>query len=360
MTFGALLSALVLGAGDSGLIFHFDFKDAAGKKVYADKTGNFKAHVKDGAFAVQSGALRTSVGAQITVPDTRKPQSVKALTVMSWILKKSTPDHTPILSKGEHPYSMQFIFSLCWRYPGFFYKNLPRQNFYKGIYYLGSFGTGTHYPDNSWIKPGAHLVERSGRWRHVAAVFDQGIVRIYLDGKLSVERTAEKGNLLAANDRPFYIAAQRVTGENANLVTADMLLNDLRLYGKALSEAEIKKIIASIAEVSGGEAKFVESKHYPIVINNEVMADRIRAAAEKIVGAENILPRAQGMGGEDFAYFAQKKPGCMFELGVRNDELGYTVGVHNGKFMLDENALEYGVNIFVQFVLDNMNGIEFD
>ena len=140
---------------------------------------------------------------------------------------------------------LYIIFSLCWRYPGFFYKNLPRQNFYKGIYYLGSFGTGTHYPDNSWIKPGAHLVERSGRWRHVAAVFDQGIVRIYLDGKLSVERTAEKGNLLAANDRPFYIAAQRVTGENANLVTADMLLNDLRLYGKALSEAEIKKIIAS-------------------------------------------------------------------------------------------------------------------
>ena len=245
ITLWALLFAFVLAAGDSGLIFHFDFKDAAGKKVYADKTGKFKAHVKDGAFAVQSGALRTSVGAQITVPDTRKPQSVKALTVMSWILKKSTPDHTPILSKGEHPYSLQFIFSLCWRYPGFFYKNLPRQNFYKGIYYLGNFGTGTHYPDNSWIKPGAQLIERSGRWHHVAAVFDQGIVKIYLDGRLSVERTAEKGNLLAANDRPFYIAAQRVTGENANLVTADMLLNDLRLYGKALSEAEIKKIIAS-------------------------------------------------------------------------------------------------------------------
>ena len=36
-----------------------------------------------------------------------------------------------------------------------------------------------------------------------------------------------------------------------------------------------KKIIASVAEVSGGEAKFVESKHYPIVINNETVADKI-------------------------------------------------------------------------------------
>ena len=249
MKFFTILSALfattLLSAGDNGLVFHFDFKDAAGKKEHVDKTGKFKAVVKDGKFAVQSGALRTSVGAQISVPDHRPPQTAKELTVMSWILKKSTPDHTPILSKGEHPYSLQFIFSVCWRYPGFFYKNMPRQNFYKGIYYLGNFGSGTHYPDNKWIKPGTHLIESSGYWRHVAAVFNHGAIRIYLDGKLAVERTAEKGNLLAANDRPFYIAAQRVKGENANLVTADMLLNDLRLYSKALSEAEIKKIIAS-------------------------------------------------------------------------------------------------------------------
>ena len=122
---------------------------------------------------------------------------------------------------------------------------------------------------------------------------------------------------------------------------------------------KIKKIIASIAEVSGGEAKFVESKHYPIVMNNEVMFERVKAAAQKVVGEKNIFPREQGMGGEDFSYFANEKPGCMFELGVRNDELGYTVGVHNGKFMLDESALEIGVNIFVQFILDNMNGIDF-
>ena len=120
--------------------------------------------------------------------------------------------------------------------------------------------------------------------------------------------------------------------------------------------AKIKKIIAAIADVSGGEAKFIESKHYPIVINDERVADGIIAAAEKIVGKENILPREQGMGGEDFSYFANQKPGCMFELGVRNDDLGYTVGVHNGRFMLDESALDIGVNIFVQFVLDNMSG----
>ncbi|MBO5879727.1 MAG: M20/M25/M40 family metallo-hydrolase, partial [Clostridia bacterium] len=97
----------------------------------------------------------------------------------------------------------------------------------------------------------------------------------------------------------------------------------------------------------------------PIVMNNEIMTEKFKISAAKVVGEENIFPRGQGMGGEDFAYFANLKPGVMFELGIRNEELGYTVGVHNGKFMLDESALEIGVNIFVQFILDNMNGIQF-
>jgi hypothetical protein len=235
--------AISLWASNNNLIFHFDFKDAAGKKQYTDQTGKFTAVVKDGKFAVQNGALRTSIGSQISIKDTRKKAPVKELTVMSWILKKSTPDHTPILSKGEHPRNLQFTFSIGWRYPGFFYKKVV--NKLNGIYYIGTFGSGTHYPDNKWIKPKAKLIEISGRWHHLAAVFNQGEVKIYIDGKLSVERFDEKGNFLPANDRPFYIAAQRVAGENANMETADMLLNDLRLYNKALLEEDIKKIIAN-------------------------------------------------------------------------------------------------------------------
>ncbi len=123
---------------------------------------------------------------------------------------------------------------------------------------------------------------------------------------------------------------------------------------------KIKKIISSVAEISGGRAEFIEGKHYPIVNNHAGLTEILRASLSKVVGAENVLPRKQTMGGEDFSYFANEKPGCMFRLGVRNKELGYTVAIHNGKFMLDERALEVGVSAFVQFVLDNMNGIDFN
>ena len=64
-------------------------------------------------------------------------------------------------------------------------------------------------------------------------------------------------------------------------------------------------------------------------------------------------------GGGDFSYFANEKPGAFMRFGVRNEEKGYTIGVHNDRFMLDEDALEYAVRTFVQFILDNQNGIEF-
>lgn len=122
---------------------------------------------------------------------------------------------------------------------------------------------------------------------------------------------------------------------------------------------KIKKIISSVAESSGGEAEFVVSKHYPIVYNNPILTERVAEAAARTVGGENLLPRIQTLGGEDFSYFANLKPGCMFRLGVRNEEKGSTVSVHNGGFRIDEDALDIGVRVFENFILDNMNGIDF-
>lgn len=121
----------------------------------------------------------------------------------------------------------------------------------------------------------------------------------------------------------------------------------------------IKKIIGCVAESAGGRAEFIESKHYPIVNNNELLTERVRLSLEKTVGKENVLPKIQSMGGEDFSYFANIKPGCMFRLGVKNSEKGITSGLHTTKFDIDEEALKIGSDAFVNFILDNMNGIDF-
>ena len=91
--------------------------------------------------------------------------------------------------------------------------------------------------------------------------------------------------------------------------------------------------------------------------NDERIVELVKKSAEKVIGKDQIVTHTRGMGGEDFAYFANIKPGCMFELGATTPGTKSAAGLHNSKLCIDESALDIGVNIFVQFVLDNMNGI---
>lgn len=121
---------------------------------------------------------------------------------------------------------------------------------------------------------------------------------------------------------------------------------------------KIRKIGESIAELEGGRFEMVPDKHYPIVYNDKTMVERIRAAARAVVGTENLRENNRSMGGEDFSYFAMRKPGGYFRLGVRNEERGIVNGVHHDNFDLDEDALEIGVQMFLRLIRDNMNGME--
>jgi amidohydrolase len=181
-------------------------------------------------------------------------------------------------------------------------------------------------------------------------------IRAYTDIEFMIAK-----EIKAQNPVIFNVGA--IHGGVANNIICDecSMFCTLRTQNEKDAEyilAKIKKIIDAIAETAGGRAEYVQKKHYPMVNNHPVITEKIREAAEKVLGEGKIIPKAQGMGGEDFSYFANLKPGCMFHLGTGNVEKGYTVGLHNGKFMIDESALELGVKIFIQFVLDNMNGID--
>ncbi len=121
----------------------------------------------------------------------------------------------------------------------------------------------------------------------------------------------------------------------------------------------IKDICACVAKESGGKFKYTQKKYYPVLVNDKTVTERLWQAAAKVVGENHIGLHGRGLGGEDFAYFAQRKPCALFRLGVRNEQKECTYGLHQDKFNIDEDALDIGADIFVQFVRDNMNGIAF-
>ncbi len=51
------------------------------------------------------------------------------------------------------------------------------------------------------------------------------------------------------------------------------------------------------------------------------------------------------MTAEDFAYFAQKVPSCLYRLGIANATMGINSNLHSATFDIDEQSLETGVGV---------------
>ena len=198
-------------------------------------------------------------------------------------------------------------------------------------------------------------------------------------GKSTHAATQEKGNdaimmaVRAYTDIEFAIAKEvgarqpvifnvgAIHGGVTNNIIADCceMVCTLRSWDTAVGDYmldKIRRIGEAVAATAGGRFEFETCKQYPIVPNDPVVGAALHQSISKLIGEENLRPRKRGMGGEDFSDMAMKKPGYMFRLGVRNDERGITVPVHNGRFDIDEDALELGVQAFISFITDNSRG----
>lgn len=126
----------------------------------------------------------------------------------------------------------------------------------------------------------------------------------------------------------------------------------------AWAKARIASLVASVCGHMGGTYEIdFHGEPLPVVRNDEAMYRAFVRSAEKVVGRGGVLPLLPSPGGEDFAYYAQIRPGLLFGLGMRNDEKGFNQPAHTNNWDIDEDAMETGVRLFVQFVLDNMHGL---
>ncbi len=95
----------------------------------------------------------------------------------------------------------------------------------------------------------------------------------------------------------------------------------------------------------------------PSAHNDPAMYEALVQSARKVVGSSRVVLLPPSPGAEDFAYYEKERPGLLFGLGMRNEAKGCVHPAHNKDWDIDEDGLETGVKVFVQFVLDHMNGI---
>ncbi len=90
---------------------------------------------------------------------------------------------------------------------------------------------------------------------------------------------------------------------------------------------------------------------YPPLINDYEMSDFIIDLGKQLLGEDNVVETLEpSMGGEDFAYYLQRKPGAFFWLGACKE--GDCFYNHNPKFNPDESAFLVGTAMHINTVIE--------
>jgi hippurate hydrolase len=118
-----------------------------------------------------------------------------------------------------------------------------------------------------------------------------------------------------------------------------------------LLEAQMGAIAKATAESQGATVRFEYARGYPIVMNNPEATERAAAAAAKLLDPARVhREKPLTLGGEDFAYMAQKVPGCFVRIGQRGADGAGAVPVHNAKYDFNDAILPLGASYWATLV----------
>ena len=119
---------------------------------------------------------------------------------------------------------------------------------------------------------------------------------------------------------------------------------------------KIEEIANGIAKAHGAGANIVFDliNKYPPTINSKKESEFAAKIAKQMVGEENVNTDIDpSMGGEDFSYLLNKKPGSYLYIG-QGDE-NHKAHLHTTKYDFNDNLLPIGVNYWVNLVKEYFN-----
>ncbi|MGH7659988.1 MAG: M20 metallopeptidase family protein, partial [Vulcanimicrobiaceae bacterium] len=113
-------------------------------------------------------------------------------------------------------------------------------------------------------------------------------------------------------------------------------------------EARARRIVENVAAAYSCRAHLEVFYGYPPVLNDVPLTEAFAQEMQRYSEFRIERPPAT-MGGEDFAYFAQRAPGTLVRLGIRNEAAGIVHSGHSPHFRIDERALPIGITTLVAF-----------
>jgi hippurate hydrolase len=118
-------------------------------------------------------------------------------------------------------------------------------------------------------------------------------------------------------------------------------VRSFRAETRDMAERRCREIAQGVAEALGGRAEVKYTRGYPATVNSPKETEFAARVAQTIFGAGNVVRDVDPtMGGEDFAYFLQEKPGAYVFLGQGGGPLGCSL--HNPHYDFNDEVIPLG------------------
>jgi hippurate hydrolase len=165
-------------------------------------------------------------------------------------------------------------------------------------------------------------------------------------------------SIVSRNVDPLESAVVSITlfqaGHTDNVIPQTAFLRgtarSLRAPVRDLLEKRIVEVAEGVARLHGAKANVKYSRDYPVVVNNDRATEFAASIAREIAGEPNVDTRTPPvMGGEDFAFMLEARPGAFIFMGN-----GDSANLHHPAYDFNDSAIPYGTSYWVRLVENAM------
>ena len=137
----------------------------------------------------------------------------------------------------------------------------------------------------------------------------------------------------------FNVIPQRVTLRGT--------VRSMSAATREMARTRIEEVTHGVAKTFGGHATFDFPEGYPVLINSEDETAVAQEVARSVTGDCLLSPMV--MGGEDFAFMLQERPGAYIRLGN-----GDSAGLHHPEYDFNDEIIPVGCSWLAEMVESRM------
>ena len=116
-----------------------------------------------------------------------------------------------------------------------------------------------------------------------------------------------------------------------------------------LAERRLREIVTKTAEALGASAEVTYARGYPATVNSAREAQFAAQVGKRLFGADNVITEHEPtMGGEDFSFLLQERPGAYVFLGQGGAQGGCLL--HNPNYDFNDEVIPLGAGYLAALV----------